>query len=69
MSIDELDAAIDEVIEGAVEAGLRTEPLLAWRKLGYIVTEMNMHLFSPQEVRDFLDVVQQFEAENYSNPE
>jgi hypothetical protein len=68
MSVDEWNSELDGIIENALEAGLRTEPLLAWRKLGYIVTEMNMHLFSPQEVRDFLDVVRQLEAENYSNP-
>lgn len=68
MTLDEWNSMLDDLIEGAIEAGVRPEPLLAWRELGYIVTEMNIHLFSAGEVKAFSDTVRRLEAEGYSKP-
>lgn len=47
----------------AEEAGLDPAYIRAWEELGYIVTEMNQHLFSAQEVEEYLQAVRRFDTQ------
>lgn len=54
------DAAVDlfeEMLTAAEKAGLDPSHIHACREVGYMVTEMNQHLFSAEEVEAYLDAV------------
>ncbi|WP_156406764.1 hypothetical protein [Mycobacterium haemophilum] len=52
-----------ELYRVAEEAGLDPAYIRAWEELGYIVTEMNQHLFSAQEVEAYFEAVRRFDTQ------
>jgi hypothetical protein len=52
-----------EILTVAEQAGLDQAHIQAWRELGYIITEVNRHLFSAMEVEAYLDAVTRYMEE------
>lgn len=63
----ELTAAAERMTESG--EGDAAAYILAWRDLGYIVTEMNRHTFSAMEVAAYEDAVQHHRAERDDSPD
>lgn len=56
------DEMIEDLIPAAEAAGIDPAHMLAWREVGYLVTEMNRHTFSLAEITAYEEAVQRHQA-------
>ncbi|GAA4734340.1 hypothetical protein [Phytohabitans rumicis] len=55
------DEGLARVAEAAEAAGVDAAYIHAWREVGYMVTDVNQHLFSAAEVKTYLDAVARYQ--------
>jgi hypothetical protein len=63
LSREKWERNIEEMVTRAEDIGVDPAFLLAWRDLGYIVTEQNQHTFSAAEVQAYGDAVERHRQE------
>jgi hypothetical protein len=61
-ALDRPDDLDDELVKALEQAN--TEPDIAWaiEKTGLIVTESNKHLFTPEQLKEWYDRIEEFRA-------
>lgn len=60
MTEKEMDKVMVETMQ---QAGIAPELIHAYRKTGFILTDKNKHLFSPEELEEWNQAIQEFRSE------
>ena len=55
------------VVQGLKEAGVPEEHIYAYEKLGYIITEKNLHMFKKQKIKLYLDALKEYHRAHKCN--